>query len=213
MRQLQWAAVGAAWTVVMTVAGCASEYRPCVSHTDCGHGLVCTEAFVCQPPAPEGAQQCVNARQGLGLAAIDVGDGQFRGDVGPFRGLANDACDMAGFDDGDHLLVNTVIPSDRGPAMTIFRLRNGFTRTDLRPGRTVTFNGDADAVVHGCADWNSSNWGFDVPSDQVTITVDTATNGDWIYRYTAHFPGGIDPTYGSYGAHTIQGRFQVQQPN
>ncbi len=209
MRQWTLAAAGAA----LLGWGCASEYRPCVSHTDCGSGLVCTEAFVCQPPAPEGAEQCVSARQGLGLASINVDQGQFRGDVGPFRGMGDQACDMAGFDDGDHLLVNTVIPTPRGPAMTIFRLRDGLIRQDLVPGRSVTFNGDTDAVVHGCADWTATNWGFDIPSDQVTVTVDEARNGDWIYRYTAHFPSGVDTVYGTYGAHTITGTFQVQRRN
>ncbi|MBI5497286.1 MAG: hypothetical protein HY904_19890 [Deltaproteobacteria bacterium] len=208
MRAVSMVAVLGVWLV-----GCASEGKPCVSHTDCGAGLQCTEFFLCQPPQPEGMDLCVDARQGLGLHPVRVTDGRFKGDVGPFRAFNHGACDLAAFNDGNALTVNTVVPSPRGPAMTIFQLQDGLTRPDLYPGRTVTFTA-GEGVVHGCAEWNRSNWSFDLPSDSVTVTVRDAADGRaWIYDYTAHFPGGLDPVYGAYGAHEIRGSFSVERPD
>lgn len=189
--------------------GCASNLKPCVSALDCGGGQVCSEGFVCQSALDAELGECAPADSVGGIRSVTVRGGQFRGDVGPFRSVHGDACDMAAFRDGGDLFINTVVRSVHGPAMTIVGVRGGLSRADLQPGRTVTYTGDNDVTVNSCAVWNDRDWGFDHQSDRVTISVTEATNGDWVYNYDAHFPGGDDALYGRYNEQNLTGTFRV----
>lgn len=193
----------------LTAAGCASNLQPCVSAADCPAGKFCTESFSCTSAANALGTECAPADSVGGLASLQVGFGRVRGDVGPFRGISGEACDMAAYRDGGDFWVNTVVTSPHGPAMSIVGIRGGLGRSDLVPGRTVTFVGDRDVAVNGCAAWGSSNWNFDHQADQVTLSVTDTGNGEWAYAYTAHFPGGADPIYGSFPAQNLTGHFRA----
>jgi hypothetical protein len=103
-------------------------------------------------------------------------EGRIQGDVGPARGIDQDASQLAAYDDGYYLSVETVVELEDRAAMTLLSV-SGPDQV-MQPGyvgRHTLETYDQDGInvtVLGCVGQETGVYDeYDMPADEVTIAV------------------------------------------
>jgi hypothetical protein len=119
-------------------------------------------------------------------------DGRIQGDVGPARGINQDASQLAAYDDGYYMSVETVVELENRAAMTLLSVSG--PDQILVPGyvgRHTLETYDQDSVnvtVLGCVGQQRGVYDeYDMPADEVTIAVADGGNGELDVDMTARW--------------------------
>ena len=136
---------------------------------------------------------------------LEVRDASTHGSMGPVADIGGIAAatgyrdDEAGY---EYTEVNVVTTNDQGSAMHMLYIEGDLAQ--LERGRKYTFNGDsynydAPTTVYAASTNCSGNgepgmWDYDVPADEVSLTVHDTAEGDTLVEYETI---GNDSLFGS----------------